>query len=419
MTSLLGLSFTSSCFLITSSSSSSIFQISSSPYIDDNKVESSSKKTNSSSSSNSVRDEEWKDLGSEIDSEILCAKREGRSKVVVEYSSSSSSNETTTTNKTRRYVINVNDETAQDCEMGENILYKIRRKDLISSSSSIKKQSSVILTERFFLSYGIFWITCFALIVGLQWFLWFDKIHYIVVCVGLATPLLLQPFVAPSLTEAGGDTTALLTSSSSSVPFYRRFSFKANVWIAIFSFIGNYWYTHYFYSVLKAQYTFPSWDVNGVPIAMFFATHFYFTFYHALSNTIIRKILNSYEYTNSRTAFLATVILLISYVTAYMETLTISGFTCYTFENRSMVYALGSAFYGIYFIVSFPMYYRVNENTTLWDTIISSLATGMMVLLLLDFVRVFVVGEDLNIRLLRPCKFDATLTCAPFTGSYC
>ena len=28
-----------------------------------------------------------------------------------------------------------------------------------------------------------------------------------------------------------------------------RYSFKANLWIFIFGFIGNYWYTHYFYNV--------------------------------------------------------------------------------------------------------------------------------------------------------------------------
>ena len=260
-------------------------------------------------------------------------------------------------------------------------------------------------TETYFLKYGAFWILSFGLIVGMKWFLWFDKIHYIIVCVGLSLPLLLQPVLAPG--------------KESDVPLWSRYSFKANVWIAIFSFIGNYWYTHYFYSVLKAQYTFPSWDFNGVPIAMFFATHFYFTFYHALSNMVIRKIVTRYEYTNTRTLFLATVIVLMSYITAYMETLTISGFTCYKFQDRGMVYALGSAFYGIYFIVSFPMFYRFHERKTLWNAIVESLATGMMVLLLLDFVRVCVVGEDLSIRLLRPCKSDASLTCAPFTGQYC
>ena len=58
----------------------------------------------------------------------------------------------------------------------------------------------------------------------------------------------------------------------------------------MFSFIGNYWYTHYFYSVLKARYTFPSHRLNDVPIALFFATHFYFVTYHTLSNLILRKI---------------------------------------------------------------------------------------------------------------------------------
>lgn len=39
---------------------------------------------------------------------------------------------------------------------------------------------------------------------------------------------------------------------------------QANVWIAIFSYIGNYFWTHYFFTVLGAKYTFPSWTLNGV-----------------------------------------------------------------------------------------------------------------------------------------------------------
>ena len=52
---------------------------------------------------------------------------------------------------------------------------------------------------------------------------------------------------------------------------------KANVWIAIFSFIGNYFWTHYFYELLGAQYTFPSWHLNKVccshPCAITFGCH--------------------------------------------------------------------------------------------------------------------------------------------------
>lgn len=64
----------------------------------------------------------------------------------------------------------------------------------------------------------------------LQW-------HYLFLCVGLALPFLLQPLLFPF-------------SAEKCLPLYCRYSVKANVWLAIFSFIGNYWYTHYFYSVL-------------------------------------------------------------------------------------------------------------------------------------------------------------------------
>ena len=49
-----------------------------------------------------------------------------------------------------------------------------------------------------------------------------------------------------------------------SKPLAQRYWVKANVWIAIFSFIGNYFWTHYFYDLLGAEYTFPSWRLNGV-----------------------------------------------------------------------------------------------------------------------------------------------------------
>jgi len=35
-------------------------------------------------------------------------------------------------------------------------------------------------------------------------------------------------------------------------------------------------YTHYFYRVLKADYTFPAHRLNDVPICLYFMTHAYF-----------------------------------------------------------------------------------------------------------------------------------------------
>jgi len=239
--------------------------------------------------------------------------------------------------------------------------------------------------EVFALLYTPFWISCFAIIVGFELYEMFDEMIYMIVCGGLCIPLLLYPFFA---------------NNGTGKPLSDHYAMKANVWLAIYSFIGNYWYTHYFYSVLKASYTFPSWRLNNVPIPLYFATFFYFSTYHVFSNMTIRKVVTSFCPSKARTLFLITMILAMSYFTAFAEAIAISGFRYYSFENRKTAYSIGSAFYGIYFLVSFPMFYRLNEEPsikmTLWQCCIDSLGCGMLIMLLLDFVRL-VVGIPLVI----------------------
>ena len=180
---------------------------------------------------------------------------------------------------------------------------------------------------------------------------------------------------------------------------------RAQLWIAIFGFIGNYWYTHYFYCVLRAKYTMPAWRLNDVPIAMYAATHFYFTSYHVLANLPIRRVRSTFAPGTARTCLELGLVLAMSYATAFMETLTISNFPYYDFENRSMAYTVGSAFYGLYFVVSFPVYFALDEpdaalpspGTALVEVALSSLGSGMAVLLLLDATRLAVVGVPLTI----------------------
>lgn len=262
--------------------------------------------------------------------------------------------------------------------------------------------------ELFVASYTPVWISAFAVIVVFQLYEQFTTAwHYLWVCGGLALPLLLQPLLLPS---------AFYGSPDVHRPFWRRYAFQANLWLAIYSFIGNYWYTHYFYSVLEAHYSMPSHRLNNVPIAMFFATHFYFSSYHLASNLLLRKVTTSYKPSALRTVLFGTVVVVFSYVTAFLETLTISSYPYYSFRDRDMAYTVGSAFYGIYFLVSFPVFYffnsRVDANNTdpatkqssgggmtLWEVVSSSCGCGMLILLLLDFVRLWldvplVVGID-------------------------
>lgn len=250
--------------------------------------------------------------------------------------------------------------------------------------------------EIYCLKYTVVWIGVFGAVVFFKMYEWFTEDSYMILCVSLAIPFLLQPFLWPMEAERCWAVDL-------------RYSFKATCWIGIFSFIGSYWYTHYFYSVLGAKYTMPSHRLNNVPIALYFAAHFYFMTYHTASNMMLRKIETTYAPGWPRTAFFWLVVFAFSYFTAFMETLTISSFPDYSFDDKYMAYTLGSAFYGIYFIVSFPTYYRLDEKITeltangkpndphtLYQTIMEAMGAGMLVLLLLDFCRIY-CGIELNI----------------------
>jgi cycloeucalenol cycloisomerase len=260
-----------------------------------------------------------------------------------------------------------------------------------SSSNAIKYQFEV-----WALCYSGVWIAAFGYIILSGWYKDFNKDNdlYMKVCGTLSLPYLLQPILWP-------------LDAEKNLPLTHRYSFKANVWIAIFSFIGNYWYTHYFYSVLGARYTFPALRLNDVPICLYFATHFYFVTYHTLSNMLLRKLESAFLPNGGRKVFFWGVVVAFAYFTAFMETLTISGFDKYCFSKPiHEIYTKGSAFYGIYFLVSYPVFYEIDEKTQLTvdgvkpfsikQVVLEAMGSGMIVLLLLDFCRIL-LKEDLKI----------------------
>ena len=249
-------------------------------------------------------------------------------------------------------------------------------------------EPSKLAYEKFTAVYTPIWIGIFGIVVVTQAYEHFTAWSYIQLCGGLALPFLLQPIVYPS---------AGFGSPDAKRPWYQRYAFKANLWLAIYSFIGNYWYTHYFYSVLKAQYTMPAHRLNNVPIAMYLATHFYFSTYHFFSNALLRKIVTTYKEGMRRNTLFVGSIVVFSYFMAFTETLSISSYPYYSFEDRNMAYTVGSAFYGIYFLVSFPAFFAFDreidkqqgKTVTILDTVVSSCGYGMIIMLFLDFVRLY------------------------------
>lgn len=114
--------------------------------------------------------------------------------------------------------------------------------------------------SEFVFYYTIFWLSVFSAIVASGVYATFDAWSYMKVCGGLCIPLFVQPFYYPMDAEKHQRV-------------FERYSFKTNVWIAIFSFIGNYWYTHYFYSVLGAKYTFAAHRLNDVVSKCYIQSH--------------------------------------------------------------------------------------------------------------------------------------------------
>ena len=92
-------------------------------------------------------------------------------------------------------------------------------------------EPSKLAYEQFVSVYTPIWMGLFGMVVVTQIYEQFTAWSYLQVCGGLSLPFLLQPILLPSGPDAKR-------------PLLERFCFKANVWIAVYSFIGNYWYTH-------------------------------------------------------------------------------------------------------------------------------------------------------------------------------
>ncbi|CAI5998720.1 unnamed protein product [Closterium sp. NIES-64] len=234
----------------------------------------------------------------------------------------------------------------------------------------------------------------------------------------------------------------MLCAADKGRPWHEQHWVKANVWIAIFSFVGNYFWTHYFYTLLGASYTFPSWRLNDVPFALYLLTHAYFCFYHVISNITIRRLrhflntpsstpqpASAKHYVNSKSSsakskpstssassatrssvFSLIVqgawVLALSYITAFMETATIANFEYYTFVDKAAMYRVGTLFYALYFVVSFPFFFRIDEDTSdswpLSRVAVDSLGASMLVTILLDIWRL-VIGPITQLPQTNTC----------------
>lgn len=154
-------------------------------------------------------------------------------------------------------------------------------------------------------------------------------------------------------------------------PWHDRFWVKGTVWVSIFGFYGNYFWTHYFYSLLGAEYLFDSYRFNDVPLVTYICTFFYFTFYFTFVNIVLRVVRRAtYDFPPfGRRMVWVSVIAALSYGTALFEALSIQHFPLYTYTRRDLFLLVGSVVYGLYFVVGFPMFFMLDEIDPVTDLI--------------------------------------------------
>lgn len=247
--------------------------------------------------------------------------------------------------------------------------------------------------EKFFLLYTPYWIAGMAvLMLGGAGGRWGD----------LALNAAMLALWAPALLVPAW----LGARRAGARPWRRSYWLKFNLWIGIYSIVGSYFGSEYFFDVLGMYYRYEQLDWNldsvllgegaqRVPLIMYWSAHFYFLTYHTGAVILMRRVRTS-PLGRLPGAWPLTV-LVAAYGFAYAETFAMAGGAIaeqFGYRDLGRMLRWGSLYYALYFVVSFPMVYRLDEapgeDWPLRRVAIEALAAGMLLLFLLDTATRFV-----------------------------
>jgi cycloeucalenol cycloisomerase len=247
--------------------------------------------------------------------------------------------------------------------------------------------------EKFFLAYTPFWIVCMGVLMGTGAGGRLGDVAINLSMLAIFAPLLAVPALIRDETSLGR-------------PWWRTYWFKLNVWIGVYAGIGSYFGSEYFFDVLGMFYAYPQleWRLDSVllgsgeqsvPLIMYPSAHFYFVTYHTLGVIVLRRIRTARVIAAAWMLPLAVVVT--AYGFAWLETYAMAGGSIaeqFGYRDLPRMLRWGSLFYACYFVVSFPMIFRLDENVgddwPLRRVAVEALAAGMLLLLLLDTATRFV-----------------------------
>lgn len=198
----------------------------------------------------------------------------------------------------------------------------------------------------------------------------------------------------------------------SGVPWHRSYWFKFNVYMTVYIFFATYFHSEYFFDILGMRYHFPKVTLYAdsfllgpdeatalqsfkkVPLGMYFNAIAFFIVYHAASVVCLRRIrtLTAGAPRLTRRLLWVITVALTAFFFAWAETffyINSAATANVWYVDKARQLGIGSVCYALYFIVSFPNVYRLDETAdgerwSLSRCVIEASFVSMVSLLLLD-----------------------------------
>jgi cycloeucalenol cycloisomerase len=218
----------------------------------------------------------------------------------------------------------------------------------------------------------------------------------------------------------------LILRRNSPLPFYKQWWFKFQLYMAVLVFFVTYFHTEYFFDVLGMRYHFPKVSLYfdsvllgpnqakalaadaRIPIGMYLNTMAFFTVYHIASVVVIRRIYNLVKNLTGgvgpdgrptgvqRVAFViavAATALFFAWAETFFYMTAPAHDNVWYIDLKTQLY-IGSIFYAMDFIFTFPNIYRLDESRrsapwTLPRIAVEAAAMAMFILLADDLWTMF------------------------------
>jgi len=198
----------------------------------------------------------------------------------------------------------------------------------------------------------------------------------------------------------------------SGVPWRESYWFKLNVYMAVWVFFATYFHTEYFFELLGLRYRFPDVTLHfdsaligpdeasahgafqKVPPGMYLNTMAFFIVYHNAAVVCMRRVWNATRSwgPSARRAGWVAIVAVTALFFAWAETrlyITQDAAANVWYVDVPAMLRFGSLFYAMYFLVSFPNVYRLDEDPgaprwSLPRCAVEACFVSMLSLLLLD-----------------------------------